>query len=59
MSLAVGLSILETTDGTVVANLSYDGVEHPNPVFHGDTIRVESTVTHKRETGDEPEGRRF
>jgi len=50
MSLAVGLSIPETTDGTIVANLSYDDVEHPAPVFHGDTIRVESTVTDKRET---------
>ena len=42
MSLAVGVSIPETTDGTIVANLSYDNVEHPNPVFHGDTIRVQS-----------------
>ncbi|KOX94066.1 MaoC family dehydratase [Haloarcula rubripromontorii] len=52
MSLAVGLTIPETTDGTIVANLSYDNVEHPNPVFHGDTIRVQSTVTDKRETSD-------
>ncbi|OYR59593.1 molybdenum cofactor biosynthesis protein, partial [Halorubrum sp. E3] len=50
MSLAVGVSIPETTDGTIVANLSYDSVEHPNPVFHGDTIRARSTVTDKRET---------
>jgi len=50
MSLAVGLSVPETTDGTIVANLSYDGVKHPNPVFHGDTIRARSTVTDKRET---------
>ena len=50
MSLAVGISIPETTDGTIVANLAYDDVEHPNPVFHGDTIRARSTVTDKRET---------
>jgi len=50
MSLAVGLTIPDTTDGTIVANLSYDNVEHPNPVFHDDTIRVQSTVTDKRET---------
>ncbi|WP_134672165.1 MaoC family dehydratase [Halorussus marinus] len=56
MSLAVGLSIPETTDGTIVANLSYDGVEHPNPVFHGDTIRAQSTVTDKRETSDGERG---
>ena len=56
MSLAVGLSIPETTDGTIVANLSYDDVEHPNPVFHGDTIRAQSTVTEKRETSDGERG---
>jgi acyl dehydratase len=56
MSLAVGLSIPDTTDGTIVANLSYDDVEHPNPVFHGDTIRVQSTVTDKRETSDGERG---
>jgi len=56
MSLAVGISIPETTDGTIVANLSYDDVEHPHPVFHGDTIRVESTVTDKRETSDGDRG---
>jgi acyl dehydratase len=52
MSLAVGLTIPDTTDGTIVANLGYDDVEHPAPVFHGDTIRAESTVTDKRETSD-------
>ncbi|MDS0298774.1 MaoC family dehydratase [Halogeometricum sp. S1BR25-6] len=56
LSLAVGLSIPDTTDGTIVANLSYDEVEHPNPVFHGDTIRARSTVTDKRETSDGERG---
>jgi len=56
MSLAVGLTIPETTDGTIVANLSYDNVEHPAPTFHGDTIRVQSTVTEKRETSDGTRG---
>ncbi|NHN59017.1 MaoC family dehydratase [Halorussus rarus] len=56
MSLAVGLTIPHTTDGTIVANLSYDDVEHPNPVFHGDTIRAQSTVTDKRETSDGERG---
>ena len=56
LSLAVGVSIPDTTDGTIVANLSYDDVEHPNPVFHGDTIRAQSTVTDKRETSDGERG---
>jgi acyl dehydratase len=56
MSLAVGLTIPDTTDGTIVANLSYDEVEHPAPVFHGDTLRVQTTVTDKRETSDGERG---
>jgi acyl dehydratase len=56
MALAVGLAIPDTTDGTIVANLSYDDVSHPNPVFHGDTIRAQSTVTDKRETSDGERG---
>ena len=56
MSLAVGLTIPDTTDGTIVANLSYDDVTHPNPVFHGDTIRAQTTVTDKRETSDGERG---
>jgi len=56
LSLAVGLSIPDTTDGTIVANLSYDDVEHPAPVFHGDTLRARSTVTDTRETSDGERG---
>jgi len=56
LSLAVGLSIPETTDGTIVANLGYDEIEHPAPVFHGDTIRAQSTVVDKRETSDGERG---
>jgi acyl dehydratase len=56
MSLAVGLTIPDTTDGTIVANLSYDEVKHPEPVFHGDTIGARSTVTDRRETSDGERG---
>jgi len=56
MSLAVGLSIPDTTDGTIVANLSYDDVEHPAPVHIGDTLRARTTVTDKREASDGERG---
>ncbi|GAB3323784.1 MaoC family dehydratase [Haloplanus rallus] len=56
MSLAVGLSIPDTTDGTIVANLAYDDVEHPAPVYVGDTLRARTTVTDKRETSDGDRG---
>ena len=49
-SLAVGLSVPDLTEGTIVANLGYDEVRHPKPVFHGDTLRVASTVLRKRLT---------
>lgn len=56
MALGVGLTIPEATDGTIVANLAYDDVEHPNPVFIGDTLAARSTVTDKRETSDGERG---
>lgn len=56
MALAVGMTIPEATDQTIVANLTYDEVEHPNPVFIGDTITAQSTVTHKRETSNGQRG---
>lgn len=50
LGLVVGLTVSELTEGTVVANLGYDRVLHPYPVFHGDTIYVESEVLEKRES---------
>ena len=55
MALAVGLTVSELTEGTVVANLGYDRVSHPNPVFHGDTLYVESEVLDKRESRSSPD----
>ena len=56
MALGVSLTIPETTDGTIVANLGYDDVEHPKPVFHGDTLQAETEVLDKRETSDGERG---
>jgi itaconyl-CoA hydratase len=55
MGLVVGLTVSDLTEGTVVANLGYDRVQHPNPVFHGDTIYVETEVTEKRESRSHPD----
>ncbi len=49
-SLAVGLSVPDLTEGTIIANLRYEEVEHPHPVFHGDTIRARSEILSKRLT---------
>jgi itaconyl-CoA hydratase len=55
MGLVVGLTVSDLTEGTVVANLGYDRVQHPNPVFHGDTIYVETEVVDKRESRSQPD----
>src|SRR5512147_2411641 len=55
MGLVVGLTVSELTEGTVVANLGYDHVNHPNPVFHGDTIYVETEVLEKRDSRSKPD----
>lgn len=54
LSLVVGLTVAELTDGTIVANLGYENIRHPAPVFHGDTIYVETTVISKRESKSRP-----
>jgi acyl dehydratase len=48
LGLLVGLTVYELTLGTTVANLGFGKVEFPRPVFHGDTLRAETTVTGAR-----------
>lgn len=55
MGLVVGLTVSDLTDGTIVANLGYSNVQHPNPVFHGDTITVETEVLAMRESQSKPD----
>lgn len=55
MGLVVGLSVSDLTEGTIVANLGYDKVNHPNPVFHGDTIYAETEVLEKRASASKPD----
>ena len=54
LSLMVGISVGETTLGTTVANLGWDEVRFPKPVFVGDTLRVETEVQDKRESKSRP-----
>jgi acyl dehydratase len=55
LGLMVGISVGDTTLGTTVANLGWDEVRFPHPVFHGDTLRVESEVLELRESKSRPE----
>jgi acyl dehydratase len=44
----------DTTLGTLVANLGFDKVRLPNPVFAGDTLRCESECLELRESKSRP-----
>ncbi len=52
--LVVGLTVADLTEGTIIANLGYDKLNHPHPVFHGDTIYAESEIIEKRESKSRP-----
>ena len=55
MGLLVGLTVSDLTEGTIVANLGYDKVIHPHPVYHGDTLYAETEVLEKRESKSNPD----
>ena len=54
LSLMVGISVYDTTLGTAVANLGWDEVRFPHPVFHGDTIKVETEILEVRASKSRP-----
>ena len=54
-SLTVGVSVADTTMGVLVANLGFDEVKFPKPVFVGDTLRFESEAIALRESQSRPE----
>jgi len=55
LSLMVGVSVADTTLGTTVANLGWDEVRFPRPVFHGDTLRTETEVLEMRPSRSRPD----
>ena len=52
--LMIGVSVTDTTLGTLVANLGYDSLKFPNPVFAGDTLRSETECIAVRESKSRP-----
>jgi acyl dehydratase len=54
-ALMVGLSVADTTLGVLVANLGYDKLVMPKPVFLGDTLRAESEVAELRASKSRPD----
>jgi len=54
LATGIGISVHETTLGTTVANIGFKEITFPKPVFHGDTIRVETEVVGARESKSRP-----
>src|SRR3954454_21376388 len=54
LSLLIGLTVYETTHGTTVANLGFEEIAFPTPVFHGDSIRAQTEVLSARESSSRP-----
>jgi len=54
MGVVVGISVPDLTAGTIIANLGYENVRHPQPMFHGDTLYVETEIVAKRESQSRP-----
>lgn len=48
LGLVIGMTVPDLTEGTIVANLGYEKINHPAPVFAGDTISVETEVLEKK-----------
>lgn len=55
MGVVVGITVNDITTGTIIANLGYEDVKHPNPVFHGDTVYVKTEVLAARESKSRPD----
>lgn len=53
-SLLVGLSVGDTTLGTLIANLGYEKVTMPKPVFIGDTLRARTEVVSLKDSRSRP-----
>jgi len=54
IAVVIGISVHETTLGTTVANLGFQETVFPAPLFHGDTIRVETEVKNRRKSKSRP-----
>ena len=55
LGLMIGISVNDMTIGTTIANLGMKETVFPHPLFHGDTIRVETTIVSVRESKSKPD----
>jgi acyl dehydratase len=55
LGLMIGISVHDTTTGTTIANLGMDETRFPHPLFHGDTVHVETKVLAVRPSKSKPD----
>jgi acyl dehydratase len=53
-SIMLGMSVADVS-GKAIANLATEELSHPAPVFHGDTLFVESEVLEVRPSSSKPD----
>jgi len=54
VSFACGVSVEDTTLGTLVVNLGFGEMKFPKPVFINDTLHVETEIKERRESSSRP-----
>lgn len=55
LGLMIGISVHDTTLGTTIGNLGMQDVTFPHPLFHGDTVRVETLVVGVKPSTSKPD----
>lgn len=55
LGLVGGITVLETTHGTTIANLGMEETVFPAPVFVGDTIHAETEIVASRASKSRPD----
>jgi acyl dehydratase len=55
LGLVTGVTVIETTIGTTLGNLGFEDIKFPKPVFHGDTIHVQTEIISRRESKKRPD----
>lgn len=54
LATIVGASVAQLTQGTIVANLGFETVKFPKPLYHGDTLYTETEIIDKRLSASRP-----
>ena len=54
LGIMIGMTVYDTTLGTTIGNLGMTDTRFPKPVFHGDTLRVQTKIVGLRESKSRP-----